>query len=74
MPRKKKVEAQPAKPVQPKQAKKPEPKYSEEFLNQVRMGAFGRGTDRIYKLISLGYDPDDVAKHMNDYLGANHGN
>ena len=71
MPRKKKAEAQ---PVQPKQTKKPEPKYSEEFLNQVRMGAFGRGTDRIYKLISLGYDPDDVAKHMNDYLGANHGN
>lgn len=71
MPRKKKAEAQPTQPVQPK---KPEPKYSEEFLNQVRMGAFGRGTDRIYKLISLGYDPDDVAKHMNDYLGANHGN
>ena len=69
MPRKKKVEAQSA-----KQAKKPEPKYSEEFLNQVRTGAFGRGTDRIYNLISLGYDPDDVAKHMNDYLGANHGN
>lgn len=66
MPRKKKVEAQPAQPKQPK--------YSEEFLNQVRMGAFGRGTDRIYNLISLGYDPDDVAKHMNDYLGANHGN
>ena len=71
MPRKKKAEAQSAKP---KQAKKPEPKYSEEFLNCVRTGAFGRGTDRIYKLISLGYDPDDVAKHMNDYLGANHGN
>lgn len=71
MPRKKKAEAQPA---QPKQPKKPEPKYSEEFLNQVRMGAFGRGTDRIYNLISLGYDPDDVAKYMNDYLGANHGN
>lgn len=71
MPRKKKVEAQTAQLTQPK---KSEPKYSEEFLNQVRMGAFGRGTDRIYKLISLGYDPDDVAKHMNDYLGANHGN
>ena len=71
MPRKKKTEAQPAQSNQPK---KPEPKYSEEFLNQVRTGAFGRGTDRIYKLISLGYDPDDVAKHMNDYLGANHGN
>ena len=69
MQRKKKAEAQPA-----KQVKKPEQKYSEEFLDQVRMGAFGRGTDRIYKLISLGYDPDDVAKHMNDYLGANHGN
>lgn len=72
MPRKKKVEAQPKQLA--KQPKKSEPKYSEEFLNQVRMGAFGRGTDRIYKLISLGYDPDDVAKHMNDYLGANHGN
>lgn len=69
MPRKKKAESQ-----LPKQAKKPEPKYSEEFLDQVRTGAFGRGTDRIYNLISLGYDPDDVAKHMNDYLGANHGN
>lgn len=63
MPRKKKVEAQPT-----------QPKYSEEFLDQVRTGAFGRGTDRIYKLISLGYDPDDVAKHLNIYLGANHGN
>ena len=71
MPRKKKAESQ---PVQPKQAKKPELKYSEEFLNCVRTGAFGRGTDRIYKLISLGYDPDDVAKHMNEYLGANYGN
>lgn len=71
MPRKKKAEAQPTKSAQPK---KPEPKYTDEFLNQVRMGAFGRGTDRIYKLISLGYDPDDVAKHMNDYLGASHGN
>lgn len=71
MPRKKKAEAQPTQLSQPK---KPEPKYSEEFLEQVRTGAFGRGTDRIYKLISLGYDPDDVAKHMNDYLGANHGN
>lgn len=69
MPRKKKVEAQPV-----KQPKKPEPKYSEEFLNQVRIGVFGRGTDRIYKLISLGYDPDDVAKHLNNYLGAKHGN
>ena len=71
MPRKKKAEAQLTKSAQPK---KPEPKYIDEFLNQVRTGAFGRGTDRIYKLISLGYDPDDVAKHMNDYLGANHGN
>ena len=70
MPRKKNAEAQ---PVQPKQAKKSKPKYSEEFLDQVRTGAFGRGTDRIYNLISLGYDPDDVAKHMNAYLGANHG-
>lgn len=71
MSRKKKVEAQPA---QLKQVKKSEPKYTEEFLDQVRTGAFGRGTNRIYKLISLGYDPDDVAKYMNDYLGANHGN
>lgn len=68
MPRKKKTEAH------LKQPKNPEPKYSEEFLNHVRTGAFGRGTDRIYNLINLGYDPDDVAKHMNDYLGANYGN